>query len=506
MIISELLKGLKVKRKKIPIDVEIKGIAYDSRLIDKGFLFVAIKGFSADGHDYIKDAISRGAAAVVTDEAVESKIAEQLAILNKLAHIVVTESRRALAFLSSAFYGEPAKSLSLIGITGTNGKTTTSYITKNILEARGKNVGLIGTIQYIIGDDTIKPSHTTPESLDLQRHLREMLDNKVEYAVLEVSSHALALDRVERCSFKIAAFTNFSHDHLDFHGTMEEYFRAKSKLFTYLGTDGCVVLNWDDPKVRSLTQELNCKVITCGIEEGAMLRAVNIRTQSTDYRRGDRKPATRNGLSFEIQTPEDTFRVKSNFIGRFNVYNILMSAAIAYALGISKEIIQRGIQEAGPVEGRFERVDEGQGFLCIVDYAHTEDALEKLIQEARLITKGRVITVFGCGGDRDRTKRPAMGAVATELSDLVIITSDNSRTEEPLEIIKDIVRGVKKSNYTLQPDRAKAIREAVSMAKEGDTLLVAGKGHEDYQEIKGVRYPFNDKKILREAIQKIWRF
>ncbi len=495
MIISELLKGLKVKRKKIPIDVEIKGIAYDSRLIDKGFLFVAIKGFSADGHDYIKDAISRGAAAVVTDEAVESKIAGQLAILNKLAHIVVADSRIALAFLSAAFYEEPAKGLSLIGITGTNGKTTTSYITKNILEARGKNVGLIGTIQYIIGDDTIKPSHTTPESLDLQRHLRKMLDNKVEYAVLEVSSHALALDRVERCSFKIAAFTNFSHDHLDFHGTMEEYFKAKSKLFTYLRTDGCVVLNWDDPKVRSLTQELNCKVITCGIEEGAMLRAVNIS-----------QPATRNGLSFEIQTPEDTFRVKSNFIGRFNVYNILMSAAIAYALGISKEIIQRGIQEAGPVEGRFERVDEGQGFLCIVDYAHTEDALEKLIQEARLITKGRVITVFGCGGDRDRTKRPAMGAVATELSDLVIITSDNSRTEEPLEIIKDIVRGVKKSNYTLQPDRAKAIREAVSMAKEGDTLLVAGKGHEDYQEIKGVRYPFSDREALRKAIKKIWRF
>ncbi len=484
MTIAELLRGLKVKKVRGSLGKEVKGIAYDSRLVKNGYLFVAIKGFSVDGHAYIKNAISRGCVGVVVEKTWD--------LQNETTFIEVDDSRKALAFFSAAFYEEPSRKLSLIGITGTNGKTTTSYVTKSILETWGKKVGLLGTINYIIDKKVLAASHTTPESLDLQRYLREMVDNGVEYAVLEVSSHALALQRVEGCSFKVAGFTNFSQDHLDFHGTMEEYFSAKSRLFSYLGKDDYAVLNWGDPMVRSLTEKLNCNLITCGIEKGAILRAGNI----TENR-------IQGGLSFEIQTPESKFTVNSGFIGRNNVYNILMSVGIAYALGVNRDAIIKGVREAKPVEGRFERINEGQEFLCIVDYAHTEDALKNLIQEARLMTEGKVITVFGCGGDRDRTKRPRMGTVASKLSDFVIITSDNPRTEEPMEIIKEITKGIRKNNYMIQPDRARAIKEAVSMAKRGDTLLIAGKGHENYQEIKGIRYSFSDKEVFKKAIRKI---
>ena len=503
MTIAEILKGLNVKRITGPLEKEIEGIAYDSRVVKKGFLFVAIKGLSVDGHAFIKDVISKGAAGVVTEKAVD--------VQNEITVIEVDDSRDALALMSAAFYRDPYKKLSLIGITGTNGKTTTSYITKNILEVWGKKVGLLGTVQYIVANKILPASHTTPESLDLQGYLREMVDNNIEYGVIEVSSHALALKRVKGCSFRVAVFTNFSQDHLDFHGTMEDYFAAKTKLFDYLGKDDYAVLNWDDPMVRSLAEKLNCHCITCGLERGAMLRAKNItdnRQQTTDNRlqtTDDRLQTTDNrqqwGLSFMIQTPEDEFLVRSELIGRNNIYNILMSAGAAYALGVSREAIIEGIRTVKPIEGRLEKIDAGQNFLCIVDYAHTEDALKKLIEEARLITGGKIITVFGCGGDRDRTKRPKMGVVASDLSDFVVITSDNPRIEEPSEIIKDIIKGIKKDNYIIEPDRAKAIEKAVSIAKTGDTLLIAGKGHENYQEIKGIRYPFSDKEVFKKIIQ-----
>ncbi|MEK7698048.1 MAG: UDP-N-acetylmuramoyl-L-alanyl-D-glutamate--2,6-diaminopimelate ligase, partial [Nitrospirota bacterium] len=478
MTIAEILRGLNVKRITGPLEKEIEGIAYDSRVVKKGFLFVAIKGLSVDGHAFIKDVISKGAVGVVTEKAVD--------VQNEITVIEVDDSRDALALMSAAFYRDPSKKLSLIGITGTNGKTTTSYITKNILEVWGKKVGLLGTVQYIVANKILPASHTTPESLDLQGYLREMVDNNIEYGVIEVSSHALALKRVKGCSFRVAVFTNFSQDHLDFHGTMEDYFAAKTMLFDYLGKDDYAVLNWDDPMVRSLGEKLNCHCITCGLERGAMLRAKNI----TDNRLQTADNRLQWGLSFDIQMPDDRFTLKSGLIGRNNVYNILMSAGVAYALGVSREAIIEGIRTVKPVEGRLEKIDAGQNFLCIVDYAHTEDALKKLIEEARLITGGKIITVFGCGGDRDRTKRPKMGAVASDLSDFVVITSDNPRIEEPSEIIKDIIKGIKKDNYMIEPDRAKAIEKAVSIAKTGDTLLIAGKGHENYQEIKGIRYPF----------------
>lgn len=489
MIIANLLEGLEVKEREGPLDTEIMGIAYDSRSAAEGFLFVAIKGLSFDGDDFIKDAINRGAVAVITERPIADMYASYPpSLLSGVTCIEVHDSRSALASVSARFYREPSKSISLIGITGTNGKTTTSYITKSIIEADGKRTGLLGTIQYIAGDIK-KAERTTPESLDLQRYLREMLDNKMEYAVIEVSSHALALQRVDQCIFKVAAFTNFTQDHLDFHGSMENYFIAKDKLFNYLGEEGTAVLNWDDPAVREVEERLGCDVVTCGLLEGATIRAENI--------------DDKDGLSFDLITPGGRFRATSEFIGRFNVYNILISAGIAYALGIGEDAILRGIAEARPVSGRFEKVDEGQDFLCIVDYAHTDDALRAVIDEARMITKGRVITLFGCGGDRDRTKRELMGDVASELSDLVIVTSDNPRTEDPLNIISDIVKGIKKKNYIEVPDRAAAINKAVSMAESGDVLLIAGKGHEDYQEISGVRYPFSDKEVLREALKNI---
>lgn len=499
MTIRKLLEGVKVKSVDGPLDTSIKGIAYDSRLVKEDFLFVAVRGFSVDGHDYIKDALSRGATAVFTENAAVVENAEQFNAKYKTSHVAVPDSREALALISAAFYGHPSKRLLLVGITGTNGKTTTSYITKSIIDAGGINAGLIGTIQYIMGDRSAAAANTTPESLDLQRYLREMVNNNMGYAVLEVSSHALVLKRIEGCSLKAAAFTNFSQDHLDFHGSMDEYFRAKSRIFTYLAEDGSAVLNCDDPAIKPLEKKLNCNVITCGTGKGVMIKAENI-TEQKKRNRG-LKTSGPAGLSFQIKTPSGGFAVNSGLIGRFNVHNILTSIGIAYSLGFSEDVIQKGIRDARPVEGRFENIDEGQDFLCVVDYAHTEDALKKLIGEARHITKGRVITVFGCGGDRDRTKRPLMGEAASELSDLVVVTSDNPRTEEPAEIINDIVSGLKKNNHIVMPDRAEAIREAVSLAKEGDTVLIAGKGHEDYQEINGIRHHFSDKEVVREAIK-----
>jgi UDP-N-acetylmuramoyl-L-alanyl-D-glutamate--2,6-diaminopimelate ligase len=491
MILRELVDGTGIDLRRGSLDIEIKGIAYDSRSVKDGFVFVAVRGFTADGHDYIHEALSRGAIAVVTDREVRTAVQGSINGRNGITHIASADTRKFLALISSLFYGKPSEGLHLIGITGTNGKTTTSHITRDILQASGKNTGMLGTIQYELGDRRLNALRTTPESLDIQRYLKEMVDHKIEYSVLEVSSHALSLERVEGCTFEVAVFTNFSRDHLDFHGTMDNYFRAKRKIFTYLGDGGTAVLNLDDPKVRSLTEKLTCDVITCGLEESAMFMAVNIRGRTSG-----------SGLAFQVRTPEGCFDVESDLSGRFNVYNILMAVTTAYVLGINIESIQKGVRELRPVSGRFETVDEGQDFFSIVDYAHTEDSLEKVILEARRITDGKVITVFGCGGDRDRGKRPLMGSIASKLSDLVIVTSDNPRSEEPSEIIREVFEGIEKENCLGQPDRAKAIREAVDMAERGDTVLIAGKGHEDYQEIEGVKVSFSDREVLTRELRR----
>ena len=501
MNLQSLLKGIGIKNITGPLTSDIKGIAYDSRLVEPGFLFVAVKGFKFDGHNFINDAIDRGSVAIVTEYAVEKTGAIDLAAQGRTAFIEVSDSREALALISAAYYGHPSSRLSLIGITGTNGKTTTSFITKGIIEAGGNSTGLLGTICYMTGKEPLTSVNTTPESLDLQRYLDEMANNNIKYSVVEVSSHAMTLKRIEGCFFNVAAFTNFTQDHLDFHGTMDEYFLAKSNMFSYLMNGGTAVLNVDDPALRKFAGTLDCNVITCGIEQDAMIRAENIETGKSSVQDSDK--GIKYALSFDVCTPGSRFTVQSRLTGKMNVQNILLSIGIAHALGISQEVIQKGISEAVPVEGRFETIDEGQDFRCIVDYAHTDDALRKIIEESKPITDGNIITVFGCGGDRDRSKRPLMGKAADSLSDHVVITSDNPRSEDPEAIIKDIVKGINSDDYSIIPDREEAIRYAVLMAKKGDTVLVAGKGHEDYQEIKGVRQHFSDREVLRKILKDI---
>jgi len=500
MVLQRLLEDLKPRRITGDLTSEIRGIAYDSRLVDRDFAFVAIRGYSVDGHKYIDGALNRGATAIIGEAAVDSTAARESAAGGKATYIEVADSREALALIAAAFYGHPSRSLSLVGITGTNGKTTTSYITKHIIETGGKKAGLIGTIRYMTGERTGAAVNTTPESLDLQRYLHEMVASKMEYAVIEISSHALSLKRVTGCSLRVAAFTNFTQDHLDFYGDMDRYFAAKRDMFRYLERGGTAVLNVDDPMIGPIAGTLQGDVLTCGINSSAMIRAMDITERTAQGRGGSH--AVPAGLSFTVKTPSGDISVDSRLIGRFNVYNLLMSIGITLALGIGRDVIEEGIRTAGPVEGRFESIEEGQEFLAIVDYAHTEDALRNVVETARSVTGRKLITVFGCGGDRDRAKRPLMGQAASELSDFVIITTDNPRSEDPADIARDIVGGIKNTNYSIQHDRELAIAEAVSLARRGDTVIVAGKGHEDYQEAQGIRVPFSDKEVLRKEIQK----
>jgi UDP-N-acetylmuramoyl-L-alanyl-D-glutamate--2,6-diaminopimelate ligase len=501
-------------------DMDISGIAYDSRKVKEGYLFVAITGERYDGHDFIKDVIKKGVIAIVHEKAIDNHIPPLNTPLGKggngevnseLCFIPVENTRKALACIANNFYGRLSDRLTLIGITGTNGKTTTTYILKSILESWGKEVGLIGTIQYMIKDKVYPALHTTPESLEFQSLLKDMFLSGCTHVISEISSHALAQYRVDGAGFKTAVFANLTRDHLDFHKTMEDYFRAKERLFReLLKKDGASIINLDDPYGKRLiseirTQNSELRILTYGLETGADIKAVDIDNSF-------------QGLRFKILFRGRNYDISSHLIGLPNVYNIMSAVGVSISLGIPWEVILKGIEKAGNVTGRFEKVDIGQGFLCIIDYAHSEDALERLIYTARELTlpphpplaKGgyrggdsspRIITVFGCGGDRDRGKRPRMGAVATRLSDFVIITSDNPRSEELADIIKEIEGGAVRKNYLVEPDRRRAIMKAVDMADDGDIVLIAGKGHEDYQEIKGVRYRFNDREILEEVIK-----
>jgi UDP-N-acetylmuramoyl-L-alanyl-D-glutamate--2,6-diaminopimelate ligase len=522
-------------------DLNISGVDYDSRKVKKGCLFVAIKGERYDGHDFIEDAIKNGSVAIVHEKVNPPSIKKGRSGINNpsLIFIQVKNTRKALACISHNFCGMPSDSLTLIGITGTNGKTTTTYLLKSILESWGKEVGLIGTIQYLIKDRIYPAPYTTPESLEFHGLLKDMLLSGCTYVVSEVSSHALAQYRVDSTIFNTAVFTNITRDHLDFHKTMDNYFKAKERLFKeLLDKDGTAVINVDDPYGKRLVSLLiNGKpsqmILTYGLEPGADIIASEI---DNSFR----------GLRFRVSFQGKDYYLSSRLIGIPNVYNILSAVGASISLLVPWQVILEGIEKAGNVKGRFEKVDMGQEFLCIIDYAHTEDALERLIYTAKELIKksevsstpsltlsplapcssktyctgreggqgwgedsesqtmnssSRIITVFGCGGDRDRGKRPCMGAVATRLSDTVIITSDNPRSEDPADIIKEIVSGAVRNNYLIEPDRRGAIKKAVDMAGDGDIVLIAGKGHEDYQEIKGVRSPFSDRDILEEVIK-----
>lgn len=467
-------------------DVEVSGVAYDSRRLEAGDVFVALRGENFDGAAYVADVLERGASAVVAEGPARPEAMDA-----QTPYVGVTEARAALAHLASVFYGHPSKGMEVIGITGTNGKTTTAHLLRAAFSAFGKKAGMVGTINYYVGDEALPAPFTTPEAPEFQGLLARMLQAGCTHVASEVSSHALAQRRADSTRFSAAVFTNLTGEHLDFHHTMDEYFRAKSRLFLEL-LDGPAIINMDDPYGRELAGMCQGRVITYAIGQEADIVARDIKSG-------------REGLSFSVTFEGKSHEVSSSMLGRPNVWNVLAAAGACVSLGLDMGGSLLAISKADAVNGRFMKVEEGQGFLCIIDFAHTGDALRRLIESAREFTSegGRVITVFGCGGDRDRSKRPVMGAAATQLSDLSIITSDNPRSENPETIIEDIVRGAGSGNYMVEPDRAKAIHAAMAEASPGDTVLIAGKGHEDYQEISGVRTMFSDIEVAREAIHSM---
>jgi UDP-N-acetylmuramoyl-L-alanyl-D-glutamate--2,6-diaminopimelate ligase len=462
------------------------GLAYDSRRVERGFLFFAFPGKHADGRAFAASAMERGAIAVVSES--------ERPVDFDGAWIRVEHGRRALAAAARNFYGRPDERIAVIGITGTNGKTTTSFIVDSILRAAGNTTGLLGTIEYRLAGHTVAAVNTTPESLELFRFFADLERAGGTHATMEVSSHALALGRVYGISFHTAVFTNLTRDHLDFHHTMEEYFAAKRLLFEGAGAPppAFAVVNSDDSYGRMLAVDPATELVTYGIEDGAAARACNIRS---DF----------DGLHFDVVTAKDRFPLESPLQGRMNVYNILAAWCAARSNGIDPETIARGIAQCRAVPGRFERVDEGQPFLVVVDYAHTDDALRNVLAVARGLNPKRIITLFGCGGDRDRAKRPLMGEAAAELSDFVVLTSDNPRSEDPLAIINDALVGLWRHDtpHVEEPDREKAIRTAIGEAQAGDIVVLAGKGHETYQVLKDRTIPLDDREIARKVLRSL---
>ena len=461
----------------------VRGVAYDSRVVGEGDLFFCVPGAVRDGHEFARAAVSAGAAAVCAERPTEAGVPE----------LLVRDVRRAMPLACAEFWGRPGEHLTLLGATGTNGKTTTVFLVDSILVAAARTTGLIGTIETRIGEEVRAGVRTTPESLDLQRLLAEMRARGVDSVAMEVTSHALALHRVDGLRFACAAFTNLSHDHLDFHGEMEDYFEAKRSLFTAERARAGAV-NVDDPYGRKLyeTREIPC--LGFGLSEDADVRALSVRSG-------------RWGNEFVAATPHGQLEISSALGGGFNVYNCLAAATTALHAGVAPEAIEAGIRNLERVPGRFELVDRGQDFAVVVDYAHTPDSLENVLRAARELAReqgGRVLCVFGCGGDRDRGKRPLMGAVAARRADVVIVTSDNPRSEEPAAIIEEIVRGVV-AERSDAPDRIlvsrrEAIVAAVELAEAGDVVVIAGKGHERGQEFADVTVAFDDREVAQEAL------
>ena len=463
-------------------DLIIREIQYDSRKVKSGDLFVAVRGYKTDGHIYLQDVEAKGAAAVV----VEEKSGEL-----EIPQIIVHNCRETLPLLAYNYYELDNLSLKIIGITGTNGKTTASYLLRSIMDAAQLPAGVVGTIAYTYGDTQKSAPNTTPESLDLYRMLSEMEKNGLKSCVMEVSSHALSLNRVDGLKFDAALFTNLGRDHMDFYKNVEDYFKAKAKLFFQIKEDGAAVINYDDPYGQRLMEMTAGRIVTYGLNKEAQ---VTVLEKSMDIR----------GTKLLVRTPENSFEVRSKLIGEFNIYNILSAIATAYAMDIPKEAIIAGIGALDKVPGRMQSFEIKPGVLAIIDYAHAPEALKNALITVREITEKRLIVVFGAGGDRDRGKRPIMGQIAEDLADIAIVTSDNPRTEDPQAIINDVLSGMKQpEKRKVIVDRRLAIAEAVKMAQRGDVLLVAGKGHESYQEIKGVRRDFDEEKIIREALNYV---
>jgi len=487
MVLTELLNKIKVIQViGSPSANEVTGIEYDSRKVVDGSVFVAIKGFNTDGHLFVQDALNRKAIAIVLEkyDAIPDSLVNQFNVVK----IIVKDGRKTLAELSNAFFDEPSKKIRLIGITGTNGKTTTSFFLKNIFESSGYKVGLIGTISNYIGKEKIDSRLTTPESNDLNRMLNRMQESGCEFAVMEVSSHSLALKRVHGLHFSFAVFTNITAEHLDFHSDFENYLNAKKILFDNLPLSSSVIYNADDLHSIDIIKDCSSPKYSFGTQVNSHFKIKNINCDLT-------------GTSFTINYEKKDYRLKTSLVGDFNAFNAAGAFAVAKLSGIKDELIVEGISTSPQVPGRFEIISNGTRKV-VIDYSHTPDSLEKALLVIRKITdkKNPVYTVFGCGGNRDKLKRPLMGKIATELSDQVIVTSDNPRNENPSAIIEEIKGGITKDNYTIIEERAAAIEEAIKKSGKNSIILIAGKGHEDYQEINGVRYHFSDKEIARKVL------
>ena len=486
MNLGEVFAGVRLKRPLAPelAKSAVNSLEYDSRRVKKGALFFAFPGARADGRSFAMQAMNSGAVAVVSELPAPEGFQGNW--------IEVEHGRQALALAARNFLGRPDDRIALTGITGTNGKTTTAYLVDSILRAAGNTTALIGTIEYHLGGRVIPAVNTTPESLDLYRLLAELDEMGGKFATMEVSSHALALGRVYGLHFHTAVFTNLTRDHLDFHRTMENYFAAKQTLFTGAGAPAprFAAINRDDEYGARMKAGAETQVMWYGLGKDATVRARHI---SSSF----------DGLRFEVQAGSERINIVSALIGRINVYNILAACCVGLSYGLPAETIARGIVECPAVPGRFERVDEGQPFVVVVDYAHTDDALRNVISMARSLEPKRVVTLFGCGGDRDRTKRPIMGQVAAELSDFVVLTSDNPRSEDPLDIMNDVLVGLRRKDTPclVEPDRATAIRRAIEEARPGDILILAGKGHETYQVLKDRTIPFDDREVAREVLR-----
>ncbi len=483
MKLAELCNYLEGAQYHGPLDLgrDITGIACDSRKVARGNLFVAVSGTHLDGHDFVHDALARGAAAVVTEKIVH--------LQKNTPQIVVPSSALALARLASGFYGVPSKELAIIGITGTNGKTTTAYLLHSMLRTSAKGVGLLGTVHYQVGNKLVDSVQTTPGPVELHRLFREMLDHGTTHVVMEVSSHALAQRRTHGIEFRGAIFTNFAMDHLDYHLTLSSYRDAKAELFRNLPMEAFAVLNRDDYTSMYLSLETRARTFWYGLGEGSGIKAELI-------------GAHLGGMDIRLCSEQEEVVVSTKLMGNHNLCNILAASTAAVVLGLSLKDVKNGIESLAPVPGRLERVATTNGYSVFVDYAHTPDALEAALAALRPLVKNRLLLVFGCGGDRDRGKRPMMGYIGEKYSEYLWVTSDNPRSEQPAKIIKDIERGISGKAYRVEPDRKRAIEAAISEAGDGDVVLIAGKGHEGTQIFADRVIPFDDRKVVREALSK----
>jgi len=500
MLFTDLLTTVRPMKAEVPGELEIQGLHYDSRSVRPGGLFFALRGGAADGHRFIEAAVNAGAAAVVVEDAGVVPVG--------VPYLQVADARQAMAAMADLFYGRPTAGIPVVGITGTNGKTTTTYLIEGVLAQAGIPAAVLGTVSYRFGSTVLPAQHTTPESVELQQVLRELVDMGAKGAVMEVSSHALHQHRVDSCRFSVGIFTNLTRDHLDYHHDMESYYTTKERLFSELlpaGT-GRAVANIDDPYGERIARAANCPVIRYGLSAGADVSA--------------RNPVfSIDGIVAEIVTPAGDFRLNSRLMGQFNLSNLLAAVATGIAMNIPLEVIRAGLESHIPVPGRLERVENGRGVALLVDYAHTGDALENVLKTIVQVGPKRVITLFGCGGDRDRGKRPIMGEIAVRYSDLAIITSDNPRTEEPEAIIADIKSGLQQvtvpeftladlqsgipgKGYVTVVDRREAIRLAVRLSAPGDIVVLAGKGHEDYQIVGKVKHHFDDREEAAAAFRE----